>query len=65
MALLVAPIVEGHAEVAAVPILVRRIQQTFRPQSYLEVLRPIRQPKNQLVTRAGAGKSRVDWRTKR
>lgn len=42
-------IVEGHGEVQAVPILVRRIAQALDPSSYLRVHRPIRVPRTKLV----------------
>lgn len=38
----VAPIVEGHGEVSAFPILLRRLQQWRRPDEYLDVSHPVR-----------------------
>ncbi|HEJ2131997.1 TPA: DUF4276 family protein [Pseudomonas aeruginosa] len=37
-----APIVEGHGEVSALPILIRRIQQWKFPEFYLDIPPPIR-----------------------
>ena len=47
--LVIAPIVEGHGEVAALPILLRRIGQEYCPDTFVEVLQPIRQPASSLV----------------
>ena len=44
-------IVEGHGEVEAVPVLLRRIQQEFNPNLGLDVPRPIRIRRNKLVQR--------------
>jgi hypothetical protein len=41
------PIVEGHGDAAAVPVLLRRLLE--RRGSYAEVKRPLRVPKSQLV----------------
>ena len=38
----IASIVEGHGDVKAVPILLRRIARRLSPESALEILRPIR-----------------------
>jgi hypothetical protein len=43
------PIVEGHGEFAAAPILVRRIASIVAPDAPVEVLRPIRVPRNRLL----------------
>lgn len=48
-AIAVAPIVEGHGEVSAVPILLRRIFQELFDFTAVEILRPIRQPRNKLL----------------
>ena len=48
--LIVAPIVEGHGEVPAVPLLLRRIWYELLQGQYIEVLNPIRQPRNRLAT---------------
>lgn len=45
----VAPVVEGHGEIAAVPILVRRIFSELYAQTNVEVLRPIRVPRTKLI----------------
>lgn len=47
--LVVAPIVEGQGEVAAVPPLLRRIVTEFCPGLSIEVFKPIRQPASSLV----------------
>ena len=48
----IATIVEGHGEVEAVPILLRRIAESVSPETALEIPRPIRIPRNKVV-RAG------------
>ncbi len=48
----IATIVEGHGEVEAVPILLRRIAERVSPETALEIPRPIRIPRNRVV-RAG------------
>ena len=45
----VACVVEGHGEVAALPILLRRIHQAVAPSTPLHVARPVRVPKTKLV----------------
>lgn len=42
-------IVEGHGEVAAVPVLVRRLQQVLDPGVGLRILSPTRVPRGKLV----------------
>ena len=42
------PIVEGHGEVQAVPILLRRLAEVYQNYS-LQVLSPFRVPKGQMV----------------
>jgi hypothetical protein len=42
-------IVEGRGEIQAVPVLLRRIQQATRPDTELNVLRPIRIPRHKIV----------------
>ena len=42
-------VVEGHGEVAAVPILLRRIAGDLDPSVPLEILHPIRRPRASLV----------------
>ncbi len=44
----IVPIVEGHGEVEAVPILLRRIWAELVGGDFAEVLRPIRQPRSKL-----------------
>ncbi len=45
----IATIVEGHGEVEAVPILLRRIVESVSPDTALEIPRPIRIPRNKVV----------------
>lgn len=45
----VAPIVEGHAEVEAVRILLERVWYEILEGDFIEVLRPIRRPRGELV----------------
>lgn len=47
--LVVAPIVEGHGEVEAVPVLLRRLIPHYWPDIGIDVIRPIRQPRDRLV----------------
>lgn len=49
--LCVAPIVEGHGEVAAVPVLLRRIATEMLTEVHLDVLRPFRVPRSKLIKR--------------
>jgi hypothetical protein len=46
----IVPIVEGHGEVEAVPVLLRRLAEAN--DTFVEVARPIRQPKGRLVKEA-------------
>ena len=45
----IAVIVEGHGEVEAVPILIRRIAQTIKSDVVPEVLTPLRIPADRLI----------------
>lgn len=45
----VACIVEGHGEVEAVPVLLRRLASILHPDRYVEIVQPIRIPKSKLV----------------
>jgi hypothetical protein len=45
----IAPIVEGHGEVEAVPILIRRIAQLIKTDFIVSVLPPLRVPANRLL----------------
>lgn len=47
--LTIVPIVEGHGEVAAVPILIRRLAEEICPGRQVAVPRPIRAKRNQVV----------------
>ncbi|MFL6197548.1 MAG: DUF4276 family protein [Thermoanaerobaculia bacterium] len=42
-------IVEGHGEVDAVPILVRRLAQTMQPGLAIQIEQPLRVPRNRLT----------------
>ena len=42
-------IVEGHGEVEAVPILIRRVAESFYPELLIDTLRLIRVSRNQIV----------------
>jgi nucleotidyltransferase/DNA polymerase involved in DNA repair len=46
---MILPVVEGHGEVTAVPLLIRRIVSAYAPDAYAEVGRPIRIKRNALV----------------
>jgi hypothetical protein len=50
-------IVEGHGEVQAVPILLRRILRELAPALNPSLLTPHRVPRGQLVTREGLGRA--------
>jgi hypothetical protein len=47
--LVIAPIVEGQGEVAALPPLVRRIANEIDPSCWVDVRRPIRVPRHKVV----------------
>ncbi len=47
--LIVAPIVEGHGDVSAVPVLLRRVWSEVIGGAFIDVLRPIRDKKDRLV----------------
>jgi hypothetical protein len=49
----VACIVEGHGEVPAVPILIRRLVEIVNPALYADVQRPIRKPIGTLLREGG------------
>jgi hypothetical protein len=53
MAFQIAPIVEGHGEVSAVPILLRRMIAELNLAVPIEVVRPIRQPRGSLLKDRG------------
>ena len=42
-------IVEGHGEVEAVPILIRRVAESLYPELEIHIPHPIRRPRNQIV----------------
>lgn len=45
----VVPVVEGHGDVAATPVLLRRIAQEIVPDGYVEIPQPIRVKRNLVV----------------
>ena len=45
----IVPIVEGHGEVSAVPVLIRRIAAAVDPTRFVAVGKPIRVPKDRLL----------------
>lgn len=45
----IVPIVEGHGEVHAVPILLRRLAGHYRPELNVDVMRPIRRSRDRLL----------------
>src|SRR5690348_6776445 len=49
MKLKIACIVEGHGEVEAVPILIRRIAQAFDPHLVIQITPSVRVPKTRLI----------------
>ena len=49
-------IVEGHGDVEAVPILIRRVAESLYPELQIVTPRPIRIPKNKVV-KAGEGET--------
>lgn len=51
----VAPIVEGHGEYAAVPILLRRIWYEMLAGEFIDVIRPIRIPRSKLLRTRAVG----------
>ncbi len=42
----IVPIVEGHGEVYAVPVLLRRLAERFAPQVSLHIFPPIRRSRD-------------------
>lgn len=48
-AIVIAPIVEGHGEVAAVPVLIRRVAARIAPAVAVDVRRPHRIPRSRLL----------------
>ena len=51
MTLRLVPVVEGHGEVEAFPVLLRKILQSLAPQLYVEVRRPIHTPRDRFLNR--------------
>lgn len=45
----IVPVVEGHGEEGAVRILIQRVVHLLDPQAYVQVERPIRQPRTALL----------------
>ncbi len=50
---MILPIVEGHGEVTAVPILIRRIVAQYAPDVYVPVGQPIREKRTRLIQQGG------------
>jgi hypothetical protein len=46
-------VVEGHGEVKALPILLRRMGNSIDPEVHLEIMPPIRRPRGSLVNKEG------------
>ena len=46
-------VVEGHGEVKALPVLLRRMGISIDPDVYLEIMPPIRRPRGSLVSKQG------------
>lgn len=55
----IAPIVEGHGEVEAVPILIRRISQTLG-KTEPQIALPIRCPKNKIIRKNKSGNIEIE-----
>jgi len=53
MAFRIVPIVEGHGEIEAIPLLLRRIIAQLDPHVPIEIGRPVRQPRGRLLTEGG------------
>ena len=51
--MIVVPIVEGDGEVSAVPVLLRRMTYMAAASHQVQIGRPIRKPRNQLLKREG------------
>ena len=49
MTLTIAPVVEGHGDALAVPILLRRVYAELFGEAFVNVLPPIRVPKSKLI----------------
>ncbi|MBM3726910.1 MAG: DUF4276 family protein [Acidobacteria bacterium] len=49
MSVRIAAIVEGHGEVEALPLLLRRIAAVEAPEMAVDILQPIRQPRDSLL----------------
>lgn len=50
---MIQPVVEGHGEVTAVPVLIRRIVAAYAPGVYADVARPIRVKRDLIVQPEG------------
>ncbi len=46
-------VVEGHGEVEALPILLRRLVAEIAPHAQVEIPKPIRQPRGSLINKPG------------
>ncbi len=56
-AIVVACVVEGHGEVEAVPVLLRRVVESLAPEQRVDVPRPIRDAKGWLQDRRTDGRA--------
>jgi hypothetical protein len=45
----IVPIVEGHGEVQAVPVLIRRIAADVAPAVFVHVVKPLRMPRQRIL----------------
>jgi len=54
---IIVPVVEGHGEVDAVPVLLRRLTAENAPGPYIDVAKPIRRNKGSLLKEAGLERS--------
>jgi hypothetical protein len=57
-ALRIVPIVEGHGEVFAVPVLLRPLSERYAPHISIDVSRPIRRSRGPIAARGRTGKGR-------
>ncbi len=56
----IAPIVEGHGEVEAFPILPRRIGLSIAPNEHVDILRPVRLSRSKLLRRTSDDQVVID-----
>ncbi|GAB3658840.1 hypothetical protein GCM10027589_19620 [Actinocorallia lasiicapitis] len=53
----IASIVEGHGEVAAVPVLLRRVAASIDPTVYVDAPKPLRVPRDSIIKPGGLERS--------